>query len=416
MQTVEEALAAVLAKIEALPGERVPLLEAQGRVLLEDVVADIDNPPFDNSAVDGYAVRAADTAGASAEKPILLQEIGEVPAGQAATEPVTPGTCARVMTGAPMPEGADAMVMVEDTQRTEQGVAILQAATAGDHVRLRANDIEAGRTVLTAGTRIGAAEIAMLAAVGQAEMFCVRRPRVAVFSTGDELVDVSLTPGAGQIRDTNRFMLAALVREAGGDLHSAHHLPDDPDVTEAAFRACAGLDGSEPADVVVTSGGVSVGDRDFVKPALEKMGRLDLWRVRMKPGKPLAFGYLSGQQGDIPFFGLPGNPVSTMVTFELFVRPALWKMMGRTDMARPSVSAVLTDSIDHIPGRREYIRASLAWTGTGWEASSTGAQGSGVLTSLLGANALLIVPEDSRGLKAGDTVEALVLGTIDTSA
>ena len=304
-----------------------------------------------------------------------------------------------------MPDGADAMVMREDAVAEGEAVSVLAEATPGDHVRRAGTDFRAGDVVLRAGTLITPAEIAMLAAVGSDIVSVHHRPRVAVFSTGDELVDVSLAPGPGQIRDSNRHTMEALVREAGGEVVISHRLVDDPDETERAFALAAGLAADESVDVIVTSGGVSVGDRDYVKPALEKLGTLELWRVRMKPGKPLAFGHID----TTVFLGLPGNPVSTMVTFELFVRPLLWKLAGRTDLNRPRVSATVVEEVPHTPGRREYVR-SVVWLEAGsLAAMTTGAQGSGALTSMLGANALLIVPEESEGLSAGSSADAILL-------
>ncbi|HZO91788.1 MAG TPA: gephyrin-like molybdotransferase Glp [Chthonomonadaceae bacterium] len=408
MFTVEEALEAILRSARRLPSERVPLLESLGRVLAEDIAADINVPPFDNSAVDGYAVRAADTAGATPEAPVLLRTLADVPAGELARETVTEGTAARVMTGAPMPPGADAMVMVEDTRPAGAGqVAILEAAQPNQHIRQAGEDVRRGEVVLRAGACIRAAEIAMLATMGRASVPTVRPPRVAVISTGDEVVDIEegVAPPPGKIRDSNRYALAALVREAGAVLHSITHIPDDLAATEAALRACADPVGG--ADVLVTAGGVSVGDRDFVKPALERLGRLDLWRVAMKPGKPLAFGSI----GKALFFGLPGNPVSAMVTFELFVRPALWKMAGRdeSELARPQVQAVVLEDVPHAPGRREYVRAVTATEGGRFVTRPTGAQGSGILHSMTRANSLLIVPQDSPGIPAGETATVLLL-------
>lgn len=427
MFTVEQALEAILNSILPLPAERVPLLEAHGRVLAEDVFADVDNPPFDNAAVDGYAVRAADTAGATREQPVLLRMLGEVPAGTVASQDVVPGTCMRVTTGAPIPNGADAMVMVEDTlqfaphssvpsplrgeERAEE-VAILAPARKGDHIRWRGEDVRQGTRVLAAGTQIGAAEVAMLAAMGCARPLCIRRPRVAVISTGDELVEITEKPGPGTIRDSNSYALAALIMEADAQLHSMRRLPDDERATGEAFRACAGLDGSEPVDVIVTSGGVSVGNRDYVKPVLERIGTLELWRVKMKPGKPIAYGHV----GNTLFFGLPGNPVSAMVTFELFVRPALWKFAGRTVLERPCVRAVLTDSIRHAPGRREYVRAVAYYDGKLHVRPTGAAQGSGILSSMLGANALIVLPESSPGVQAGEEVDILLIGPLAPSS
>jgi molybdenum cofactor synthesis domain-containing protein len=263
-----------------------------------------------------------------------------------------------------------------------------------------------GQHVLDEGTLIGPAEIAMLAAVGRSNVAVIRRPRIAVISTGDEIVDIHEKPGPGKIRNSNSYALAALVAEAGGELHSIRHIPDDRTATEAAFRECSGLDGSDPVDAIVTSGGVSVGDRDFVRPVIEDLGVLDLWRVKMKPGKPLAFGKV----GKSLFFGLPGNPVSTMVTFELFVRPSIWKMAGRKTLERPSVVATLDQPVHHTPGRQEYVRAVVTQRNGQFYAAPTGAQGSSILTSMLGANGLLVIEEDRGDLDTGERVSAILLG------
>ena len=434
MWSVEQALERILAQVEPLPAERVSLLEALGRVLAEDVIADINVPPFTNSAVDGYAVQAKDTTSATLESPVLLQTLSEVMAGTLAEETITPRTAARIMTGAPVPAGADAIVMVEDIRLSEAGtVAILEAATPGQHLRYVGEDIQLGEVVLQAGTFLRPAEIGMLATMGRATVATIRPARVAVLSTGDEVVDIEegVVPPPGKIRNSNRYALAALVQEVGATLHSLTHVPDEPEATEIALAACSGLphpsskdsspkvggqggEGSEgdirsstPADVIVTAGGVSVGDRDFVKPALEKLGTLDLWKVAMKPGKPLAFGRI----GETLFFGLPGNPVSAMVTFELFVRPALWKLAGRkeSDLARKEVQAVLQENVSHVPGRREYVRAITITQNGQFVTRPTGAQGSGILHSMVRANSLLILPEESLGLTAGTSVAVLLL-------
>jgi molybdopterin molybdotransferase len=411
MLTVEEAQQAVLGAVGVLPAACVSLPHSLGLVLAEDVAADIDSPPFDNSAVDGYAVIAADTVGASEGSPVVLRELPGVMAGGVPAEAVVPGTCMRVMTGAPIPVGADAMVMREDAREADGGTVILLPALAGDHIRHRGEAVRAGTRVLEAGTRISAAEVAMLAMMGAANPLCVRRPRVAVFSTGDELVDPAKVPGPGQIRDSNRFALAALVAESGAEVHSVRHIPDDLDATIQMLRDCAGSGYGIPADVIVTSGGVSVGDRDFVKPALESIGRLDLWRVRMKPGKPVAFGRIPrADGGETVFFGLPGNPVSTMVTFELFVRPALWKLAGRRDLARPRICVRLAEAVDHRPGRQEFIRATAVFRDGGWHAWPTGAQGSNNLGSMLRANALIVASEEEGDLPEGSRADALLLG------
>ncbi len=405
MLSVQEALTAVFAQVPTLEIEQAPLLETRNRVLAYDALADIDNPPFDNSAVDGFGVRTDDTRGASKSVPIQLTCVGEVPAGSAPVRGLGPGECMRVMTGAPIPPGADAMVMVEDTEITGNRVQISLEAGEGDHIRRAASDIRKGQRVLPRGTLIGPAEIALLATIGQPNVSVIRTPRVAVISTGDEIVDIHEKPGPGKIRNSNSYALAALVAEAGGELHSMRHIPDDRAATEAAFRECSGLDGSPRADAIVSSGGVSVGDRDFVRPVIETLGTLELWRVKMKPGKPLAFGKV----GRSLFFGLPGNPVSTMVTFELFVRPSIWKMAGRTTLARPSVLAILESPVQHTSGRQEYVRAVLTLRDGQYYASPTGAQGSSFLTSMLGANGLLVIDESSGDLQAGEKVLAMML-------
>lgn len=409
MLTVEEALAIVLASAPEPRGEVVALDDTLGRVLADDVVADIDNPPFDNSAVDGYAVRAVDTVGASADCPVRLRELGEVPAGAPVGPEVLAGTCVRVMTGGAMPPGADAMVMVEHTERhagDPPEVEIRRAAAVDAHVRFRGEDVRAGGRVLARGTPVGPAEVAMLAAMGASMPRCFRRPRVAVASTGNELVDVSERPGPGQVRDCNRPALAALVREAGALVAGSARLPDSPEATERALRAWS-VDAAEPVDLILTSGGVSVGDHDYVKPAVERIGTLDLWRVAMKPGKPVAFGRL----GATLFVGLPGNPVATLVTFEIFVRPLLGRMAGRQETRRLAVSGELTAPIRHRAGRREFVRAAVRVSGERVMVTATGAQSSGMLTSMQGANALVVVPEAGEDLPAGAVVTVLLLGT-----
>jgi molybdopterin molybdotransferase len=408
LRTVEETQEAIRRRVRRLPVEQVPLLEAPGRVLAASVTADIDVPPFDNTAVDGYAVRAADTAGAGPETPVALRTLADVPAGVTGQEAVTAGTAARIMTGAPVPPGADAIVMVEDTRRTDDGrVEILEAAQTGQHVRRAGEDVPKGTEALLAGTFLRAAEIAMLATMGRATVPTFRPARVAVISTGDEVVEIEegVAPPPGKIRNSNRYALAALVREAGAVVHSLTHIPDELDATLTALRACA--DPQTGADLIVTAGGVSVGDRDFVKPALETLGTLELWRVAMKPGKPLAFGSI----GDTLFFGLPGNPVSAMVTFELFVRPALGKMAGRAEdeLARRQVPARLLEAVAHAPGRREYVRAMTTVQDGQFLTRPTGAQGSGILRSMTLANSLCIIPEESSGVAAGETITVLLL-------
>ena len=407
MRTVEEAWEAIMGQVERLPVEHVPLLQSTGRVLAEAVCADTDLPPFDNAAVDGYAVQAKDTIGAARENRVRLRTLDAVPAGAPARQNVRPGTAARVMTGGPLPPGADAMVMIEDTGHSEAGwVEIRAEARSEQHVRRRGEEMRCGDQALSAGTLLRPAEVGMLATLGVAAVPVYRQARVAIVTTGDEIVDIvaGQLPPPGHIRNSNRYMLAALVQEAGAALHSLTHVRDDLAAMEAAFQTLAAPDTG--ADVILTAGGVSVGDRDFVKPALERLGRLDLWRVAIKPGKPLAFGSI----GKTLFFGLPGNPVSAMVTFELFVRPALWKMAGRTALERPRIQATLTHPISHVPGRREYVRAVTRTDEGRFLTTPTGAaQGSGMLGSLTAANSLLIVPTDAERLPAQSLVEVLLL-------
>lgn len=405
MLTVEEALSQILKAVKPGGTERTPLLESLGLVLAEEIVADIPIPPFSNSAVDGYAVRAEDTVGADRQRPVVLREAGEIPAGQVSQESVATGTAVRIMTGAPIPPGADALVMIEDCVRLSDGrVEIHEAAESGRHVRLQGEDIRKGEVVLSPGTLIRPAEIAMLATMGRSDVLTYRKPRVAVISTGDEVIEIEtgVIPPPGKIRNSNRYALAAMVLEAGGVIHSLTHIPDDLEKTKEALRMCA------EADVIVTAGGVSVGDRDYVKPALEALGTLELWQVAMKPGKPLAFGRI----GETLFFGLPGNPVSAMVTFELFVRPALWKMAGRDEdkLARLQLNATLTHPIAHAPGRQEYVRVSAFESAGELFATPTGAQGSGILRSMTLSDSLLVIPAGYVDMGAGERAIVLLTG------
>ncbi|HLK59218.1 MAG TPA: gephyrin-like molybdotransferase Glp, partial [Chthonomonadaceae bacterium] len=278
-------------------------------------------------------------------------------------------------------------------------------AMPGQYIRRQGEDVAVATTLLTSGTRIRAAEVGLLATLGRALPLTIRPARVAVISTGDEVVEIEegVTPPPGKIRNSNAYTLEALVREAGAVVHSRRHLPDDPEATEQALRECV----EQGADVIVTAGGVSVGDRDFVKPALEKLGELELWRVAMKPGKPLAFGHI----GETLFFGLPGNPVSVMVTFELFVRPTLGKMAGYPEAAlmRRAVSAMTTETISHTPGRREYVRAITTYEDGKWSTRPTGGQGSGNLHSMAQANSLMVLPGEVTEVSVGEAVNVLLL-------
>ncbi len=406
MWEVEQAREYILSRALPLESERVFLSAERGRVLAEEIFAPINVPPFTNSAVDGYAIIASDVQGANPENPVILRVLGEVMAGEVPTIPVESGTAIRIMTGAPMPDGADAMIMVEDTElRDNDTIAIGAMARSGQYVRRVGGDVSVGQSVLGKGTVLNAAELGVLASTGVSQLSVYRKPTVAVITTGDEVIDVHSTKTLppGKIWDSNRWTLSALVEEAGGIVHSLIHIPDDYNKTKNAFQQFA--DEKYGVDVIVTAGGVSVGDRDAVKPVLEELGELELWRVAMKPGKPLAFGRI----GKSLFFGLPGNPVSAMVTFELFVRPVLQKMQGKPNWDRPVVQATLTESVAHEPGRREYVRAVTTLENGIWNAAPTGTQASNRLSSMVGANSLLVLPADTSDYAAGSVVDCLLL-------
>jgi len=396
MLTVDEALTRILARITPLGPTEVGLLDALDAVIAEDAVADTDVPPFRNSAMDGYAVRGADVA----QGGVRLRVVGEVAAGSLPDRKVGAGEAVRIMTGAPMPDGADTVVRVEDTDNGPDVVTITTATPQGAAVRRAGEDLRRGEVVLARGTLLRHAEIGVLASIGRATVNVIRRPNVAVLSTGDELVDIADAPGPGQIRDANRYSLAAAVRATGCaafELGIARDTADD--LRHALGNAAFG-------DIVVTSGGVSVGDHDHVKPVVDDMGQMDFWSIAIRPGRPLAFGELRTKRGAVPIFGLPGNPVSALVTFELFVRPALLKMAGRTKLQRPRVQARLLDRIDKPTGLRMFARAIHdAEAGT---VRSTGAQGSGILRSMSLANCLIDLPETASTAQPGNSVTVLL--------
>ncbi len=412
MLTVEEALAKILEAVAPLDTETVPLLEAQGQVLAEDIVSTVNVPPLDNSAMDGYAVRYEDTLGASGLSPRILEVIDTVMAGAVSGKTVTPGTAVRIMTGAPVPAGADAVVPFEDTdemQRADKGtpaarVGILQPAKAGDNVRRAGESVARGETVLRAGTTIRPSEIGVLASAGRAEVTVVRRPVVAVLSTGDELVELGQPLPEGKIYDSNLYGIASLVQRTGC---FASVLGIARDNEQSIVEK---LEQARDADLLITTGGVSMGDYDMVKDILDRDGEMVFWKVRVKPGKPLAFGKIKGRDGrSIPHLGLPGNAVSCMVSFELFVRPALLKMMGKTNVAKPTVDAVLEDNVKNNAGRRVYDRAVITRRNGTYYARLTGPQGSGILTSMALANGLVLIPEEKLTMSKGETVKALML-------
>lgn len=406
--SVEAALQRILTAVAVLDGEEVDTTTALGRVLAEDIVAPFDVPPFPNSAMDGYAVRAADTAGASPEHPVELRVIADVAAGATRAVIVEPGRASRIMTGAPLPPGADAVVPVEATDESwkqaerplPERVHIFRPAAPQAHIRPAGEDIRQGETVLRTGARLRPQEIGVLAALGRPRVRVVRRPRIAILATGDELVEINAPLRPGQIHDANSYILAALVEWAGGlplRLGIARDLLED-----VRQKLHAGL--VQGADLFLSSAGVSVGAYDIVKAVLEAEGELGFWRVNMRPGKPLAFARVGG----VPFLGLPGNPVSAAVAFEVFARPAILKMGGRRELTRPRVEVMLDEPV-RSDGRESYLRAVVTRREGRYHAVLTGPQSSGVLTSLVRANALLVIPAGVREVPAGATLWAQMI-------
>lgn len=398
MLSVREALAAILERAVPLPAEERDLDDALGRVLAEDVTARDDLPSFANSAMDGFAVRAADVAGASPESPVEVRVLADLPAGSVVSVTVGAGAAVRIMTGARVPAGADAVVPVEHTAGAGGVVRVLRPVRPGGNVRQAGEDVRAGETVLTRGTVLRPAELGLLAAVGRARVSVVRAPMVAVVTTGDELVEAGQAVGPGQIRDANIHSLCAQVWAAGA---TPVPFPRVHDTREAVQDALVQAWGA--ADVVVTCGGVSVGEWDHVKAVLEELGAGQVfWGVRQKPGKPMAFWDWNGKL----VLGLPGNPVSCMICFEEYVRPALRRMMGHTLLHRPERTAALVEGFEKEAGdpRTHFLRVVAREEGGRLVATSTGPQGSGILSSMVRANALAVVPGESQGVAPGGEV------------
>lgn len=413
MISVEQALDKILNYVHVLEDEERPILECLGQVLAEDAYSGLNVPPLDNSAMDGYAVQSRDTRGASQQSPRFLRVIDTVAAGSMAGCEVEPGTAVRIMTGAPIPEGADSVVIFEDTDETQrQGssteIGILREAEAGLNIRRAGEDIAQGSMVLSQGAVLRPSEIGVLASLGRTTVRVIRRPIVAILATGDELVDISQPLPAGKIYNSNTYSLAALVRHYGGIPKILGIALDSEHSVVAKLRQ--GLD----ADMLITTGGVSAGDYDLVKDILAKQGEISFWTVRMKPGKPLAFGIIKGVgkvgiARNMPHLGLPGNPVSSMVTFELFVRPAMLKMMGKKNLTKPTIEAVVENPVVNRDRRRLFARVVVEKRNGQYFARLTGPQGSGILTSMTSANGLMIIPEDKAGVVAGDIVQVMML-------
>ena len=411
MLEVEEAFERIIRHFAPLDAVALPILECLGLALAEDITSPLDLPPLANSAMDGYAVLHADIAGAG-DAPPTLSVTSAVAAGQVSTDTVTPGNAIRIMTGAPVPNGADTVVPFEETDELERRgrgesldeIAIHKALPLGSNVRPAGEDVSAGELVLPAGTIVRAAEAGVMASLGLTTARVIRRPVVAILSTGDELTPAGESLQPGHIYDSNSSSVAAGVIAAGGSprvIGIARDTLDD-------LHRC--IDEAADADLLVTSAGVSKGDYDMVKDVLEQRGDMNFWSVRMRPAKPLAFGLLHGDQGrPLPLLGLPGNPVSALLAFEMFGRPAIRRMLGRDLLARPTVEGVLTGPIFNSDGRRVYARVEVERRDGTWFASPTGPQGSNILTSLSRANGLAICPADLPRKEAGQAVKIIML-------
>ncbi len=404
MISVREALESILKEVRPLGEERVGILQACGRVLAEEVFSGRDVPPFANSAMDGYAVRWEDIREASPERPCPLRVLEVVPAGSVPTQRVERGTAIKIMTGSPMPQGADTVVRVEETEERGGEVWVRKAGALGAHVRERGEDIRRGQVLLPRGRRLRPVDIGLLASVGRSFVLVYQCPRVAIVSTGDELVEVDEEPGGGQIVNSNAYALAAAVKESGAQavpLRIARDRSEEiREVLTQAFRH----------DLVLSTGGVSVGDFDFVKGVMDGLGvRRLFWQVAQKPGKPLTFGVWEGRY----YFGLPGNPVSSLVCFYLYVRPALRKMMGWQRLFPPVIAATVARDIPKAPGLTEFVRCQIHRENGRFWVTSTGSQSSGVLSSLSQGGGLIVGPPNLAVLPQGMEVRVLVLSEED---
>jgi len=411
MVSVEEALQKILSCIDVLEPERKPILDSLGQVLAEDIRSTIDIPPLDNSAMDGYAVEAEDTHDASETSPKILSVTGEVAAGSMPRGEVKRGSTIRIMTGAPVPQGADAVVPFEDTDevarkashRDLSQIGILCEVRKGMNVRRKGEDIAEGSLVLKKGTVLRPSEIGVLASLGHPAVAVIRRPIISILATGDELTDIDQPLPVGKIYNSNTYTIAAEVMRYGG---VAKLLGIGRDSIQSLMEK---IDEGVDSDMFITCGGVSKGDYDVVKDVLAKCGEITLQTVCMKPGKPSAFGIIEKGDRKVPLLGLPGNPVSSMVTFEQFARPAILKMLGKSELAKPSIAAIMEDDIVNTDGRRIFSRVTVAKRNGKYYARVTGPQGSGILTSMVKANGLAVIPENTKGVKKGDIVQVQML-------
>jgi molybdopterin molybdotransferase len=392
MISVREGQEHILAQLAVpVPSEVLPVTRARGRVLAGDVEAPFDVPPADNSAVDGYAVGSADIPRTGTRE---LDVVGDLAAGAVFDRPLRAGQALRIMTGAPMPAGADTVYPQEVVERAGDRVRV-GLIDKGVNVRMRAEDVGAGGIVIERGTVLRPQEIGLITSLGIWQVSVHRRPRVALLSTGDEVVEPGTPRRPGQIYDANRFTLRGSVEQCGGDVLDLGIVPDARDELSARLREAAAM-----ADVVLTSGGVSVGAYDLVKDVLAELGTIDFWQVAMQPGRPLAYGRI----GDTTFFGLPGNPVASLLAFMLFVRPALWKLGGRRRLFPPTWQARTLEPLRKRAGRREFKRGVLAYHDGGWQVRTTGPQGSGILSSMVAGNCLIVLEEERGDVAAGEPV------------
>jgi len=406
--SVDQARQRILSHFQPVTTETLPLTGCSNRVLAQDIRAANDLPPFDNSSMDGFAVRAEDVKEAAAASPRSLRVIADIPAGSHPTVSLGAGEAARIMTGAPTPPGADAVVPVEDTDFNNRDagtpapgeVRIFKPAEPGANIRPRGMDIRAGNIVLQKGRTLRPQDLGLLAMLGLGRVPVHRKPRVALFSSGDELLDVDAPLEQGKIRDSNSYTLAALIEEAGAEVIRLGVAKDNEEAVKSLLEKAVQLN----VDLILSSAGVSVGAFDFVKQVIESDGRVDFWRVNMRPGKPVAFG----EYGRLPFIGLPGNPVSAFVGFEVFVRGALQRLRGSSDGVRPTVQVRCEEQIDS-DGRESYLRAQIREENGSFLARLTGHQGSGNLHSLVQANALLIIPAGVKCVPAGEELQAWLI-------
>ena len=400
MISVEKALKTILVNFQPLGLEKINILEARKRVIGEDIFAPHNIPSADNSAMDGYAVRHIDTKGAAKNKPLQLKVIEDIPAGKVALKKIKKGEAARIMTGAVIPEGADAVIRQEDTKKNGRTVIIYSSANKGLNIRFAGEDVQKRELVVNRGSALRPADIGMLAALGKAFISVYQKPRVAIMSTGDELVDIETNPPLGKIINSNSYSLAAQVLECGGIPIMLGISKDKKLDLQEKFKTAL------HADVIISSGGVSVGDFDFVKDVMGEIGNaMHFWQVAMRPGKPLAFGAIES----VPLFGLPGNPVSAMVSFEQFVRPSLLKMQGHKKIFRQTAKAVCAQEVQKSAGFKHFIRAVVKKEKDQYIASVTGDQGSGILKSMVMANALIVMGENETRIKKGAQVTIQLL-------